>query len=89
MHQDLDVVHVNINGIYTRSVEILTALLLSHQMKVGESNEKLISPRMPCNHTHCVVVFTAPLYSDSADERDIVCCFIIHQNMGPCTRINT
>ena len=41
-------------------------------MTVGESNEKPSSPRIPCNHTHCVAAFTAPLYYASTEERDIV-----------------
>ena len=58
-------------------------LLLSHQLTVGESNEKPSSPRMPFNHTHYVAAFTAPLYWASIDERDIVCCFLLNQHMGP------
>ena len=61
----------------TGLVEKLISLLLSHQMIVGESNEKPSSPRMSCNHTHCVVAFTAPMYSASTDEMEIVCCFLI------------
>ena len=36
-----------------------------------ESNAKPSSPRIPCNHTHCVVVFTSPVYSDSAYNKSI------------------
>ena len=75
--------------IYTGLVDILISLLLSHQMIVDESNEKPSSPRIPYNHTRYVGAFTAPLYSDSTDERDIVCYFLIDQNMVPCARMNT
>ena len=66
----------------TRSMYIFISLLLSHQMTVGELNEKPSSPRITCNHTHCVAAFTAPLYLASSNERDIVCCFLLQQHMG-------
>ena len=75
--------------LFTGSVEIFISLLLSHQMTVGESNAKPSSPRIPYNHTHCVAVFISPLYSASVDERDIVCCFLLDRNMGPCASMNT
>ena len=93
MHKDLNVVHVNINVpvlcICTGSMYIFIELLLSHQMTVGESNAKPSSPRIPCNHIHFVAAFTTPLYSDSTDERDIVCCLLLEQNMVPCEIMNT
>ena len=58
-------------------------------MNVGESNANPNSPRIPYNHTHCVAGFTAPLYSASADERDIVYGFFLEQKMGPCESMNT
>ena len=75
--------------LFTRLVEIFIALLLSHKMTMGESNANPISPRIPCNHTHCVDAFTAPLYSALDDERDIMCCLLLEQNMGPCVGMNT
>ena len=58
-------------------------------MTMGESNEKPSSPRIPCNHTHCIAAFTAPLYSGSVDERDVVCCFLLEHHMGPCACMKT
>ena len=75
--------------ICTGSMEILISLLLSHQMTVGESNATSSSRRIPCNHTHCVAVFTAPLYVASAEDREMVCFLFLEKNMGPCTIINT
>ena len=64
------------------------ALLFSTQIFVGE---KIVTPnsrRIPCNQTHYVVASTASLYSASADESEMVCCFLIDQKMGPSSRIN-
>ena len=60
--------------ICTRSVEIFLSVLLSHQMIVGESNANPSSPRIPCKHTHFLVVFISPLYSDSTEDKEIMCC---------------
>ena len=58
-------------------------------MTVGESNAKLSSLRMPCNHTHCVAAFTAPLYSTSYEEREIMCYLLLEKKMGPLESMNT
>ena len=76
-------------------VEIFISLLLSHKIIVDESNAKPSSPRIPYNHTHCVATFATPLYldsaalySDSVDERDIVCFYLLYQHMVPCESMN-
>ena len=58
-------------------------------MVLGESSATLSCQRMPCNHTHCVATFIAPLYSTSAEEREIVCCFLLDQHMGLLERMHT
>ena len=65
----------------TGSMEILIELLMTHQIIVGESNAKPSSPRIPCNHTHCVVAFIAPLYSALADDKKIACFLLFYYKM--------
>ena len=57
-------------------------------MTVGESIATPSFRRMPYNHTHCAVALTAPLYSASAEERKIVCYFLLEQDMGPLEILN-
>ena len=54
-------------------------LLLSTQMFVGESIVTPNSQRIPCKQTHYVVALIVALYSASADESEMVCCFLIYQ----------
>ena len=58
-------------------------------MLVGESIVTPNSRRIPYNQTHYVAALTATLYSDSADESEIVCCFLLEHKMGPSSSINT
>ena len=56
-------------------------------MLVGESIGTPNSRRIPCNQTHCVAALTAAMYSASADEIQMVCCFLLEQKMGPLASI--
>ena len=69
--------------LYTGSVSILVALWLSTQILVGESIVTPNSRRIPCNQTHYVAALSVTLYSASADESEMVCCFLLDQKMGP------
>ena len=65
------------------------ALLLSSQILFGESIVTPNSRRIPCNQTQCVDALTAALYSTSADESEMVCCFLLDHKMGPLATIQT
>ena len=52
-------------------------------MLVGESIVTPNSQRIPSNQTHCVVALTATMYLTSADESEMVCCFLLEQKIGP------
>ena len=41
------------------------------------------SQKIPCNQTHCVATLTAALYSAFADESEMVCYFLLDQQMIP------
>ena len=58
-------------------------ILLSTQMLVGESIMTPNSQRIPSNQTHCVVALTAAPYLVSADESEMVFCFLLEKKMGP------
>ena len=62
-------------------------ILLSTQILVGESIATRNSWRIPFNQTHRVAAFTVALYLTSAEEREIVCCYLLDQKIGPSTRI--
>ena len=64
-------------------------LLLFTQMLVGESIVTPNSRRIPYNQTHCVAALTTALYSASADESEMACCFLLDHKMGPPENINT
>ena len=64
-------------------------LLFSTQMLVGESNVTPNSRRIPYNQTHYVAALTVSLYSTSADESEMVCCFLLDQKMGPLESTKT
>ena len=51
-------------------------------MLVGESIVTPNSRRIPCNQTHCVAALTVALYSAFVDESEMVCCFLLEQQMG-------
>ena len=75
--------------LWTRSLYILMEIWLSTQMLVGESNATPNSWRIPCNQTHGVAAFTAPLYSAYVEEREIVCCLLLEQKIGPSASMKT
>ena len=64
-------------------------LLLSTQILVGELIVTPNSQRIPYNQTHYVATLTVSLYLTSADENEMVFCFLIDQQMGPSSSINT
>ena len=58
-------------------------------MLVGESLVTPNSRRIPCNQTHYVATLSAALYSGSFQEREMVCCFLLDQQIGPSEIIKT
>ena len=47
------------------------------------------SRRIPYNQTHRVAALTTALYSESAEEREMVCCLLLYQKMGPSASMKT
>ena len=45
--------------------------------------------RMPCNQRAWMQAFIAPLYSASTEDNAMTSCFLLDQQMGPPTNINT
>ena len=54
---------------------IYTIYINEIRVKIGVLQPN--SRRIPYNQTHCVDALTAALYLDSADESEMVCCFLI------------
>ena len=64
-------------------------ILFSTQMLVGESIVTPNSWRIPYNQTHCVAALIVALYSASANESEMVCFFLLYQQMEPSKNIQT
>ena len=58
-------------------------------MLVGESIVTPNSRRIPRNQTHQVAALTAALYLASANESEMVCYFLLEQQIGPLENMKT
>ena len=58
-------------------------------MLVGESIVTLNSQKIPCNQTHYVAALTISMYLTSANESEMVCCFLLDQEMEPSANMKT
>ena len=93
MQQDPNVMHVNLYVLCPIPIYYiiiyLDVTLIIHPNVGWRINCAPNSRRIPCNQTHCVVALTVSLHSASADESEMVCCFLLDQQIGPSTNMKT